>query len=234
MRQDGRRRTAGPAVGLCEITAESRTNPEQREVRPRDDPSSDSFGDFAVAERCFFVGKAGDPFESRLLRLERLVVHDREAESVRRRVRIDTNEPLGVVVRKRPEERGVDGAEDGGRRADAQTDRRDDRQGHHRRSQQAAKRDAEILDQVVEHQASSHAPLLLLILLTAVLASPLEIAELPACLAPGIGGRQSALLQLLHPHFEVKLQFLVDVGRYGFGPASQIPEWAARGHRCSP
>ncbi len=77
---------------------------------------------------------------------------------------------------------------------------------------------------------ASHAPLLLLILLTAVLARPLEIAELPERLAPGVGGRHAAGLQLLHPHLQMQLKFLVHVGPHSFRPAAEIPERAARGH----
>ncbi len=67
-----------------------------------------------------------------LLGLQRLVVGDRESESVRRRVRIDAHQPAGVGVGQRLEEGGVNRAENDGGGANAKADGDHDGQGHHR------------------------------------------------------------------------------------------------------
>ena len=93
---------------------------------------------------------ARDLIELRLLRLQGQIVGHREAELVGRGVGVDAHELPGVRIRKRPEQRGIDGAEDQRRRADAEAHRDDDGEREHGDAHQAAEAGADVLNKILK------------------------------------------------------------------------------------
>ncbi len=143
-------RPAGLPVLLGEVSADRGLHAEHGEIRPRHAPTLHALGDGAVGVCHHPRGVRRDLLELGLLRSKREIVGDRERESVRRRVGVDTDEPAGIRVWQRSQERCIDRREDHRRRADAEPDRDDDRQRRHGRAQQTAKSDAQILQEVFD------------------------------------------------------------------------------------
>ena len=220
MADDGRARIAWPSVLFGEVAADGRRDPEQPEVRPRHLAARQPLRDRAVAEGHRAPPVSGDLLELGLLRVEREVVRNREGKSVGRGVRIDADQPVGILVRQGLEEGGVDGGEDRGRRADAETDGDDDGQRETRDPQQVAEADPEVLREILKEQQSLHAILLVQILSPAVLPRAFEVAELPHRLAARRLGRQPCRPQLVDPHLEVDAKLLVHLVPDDLRPAA--------------
>jgi hypothetical protein len=145
---DGDRRP-GPLVALEEIAPEGGRHAEERQVRRRHHTGADELGGsrVTVGERAVGVGRGLR--ELRLLLAQREIVGDREPESEGRRIGIDSDQPIRLVIRQRSQQRRVHRREDRGRRADAKADRQDNRQRQHGRPPQAAGTDADVLREVL-------------------------------------------------------------------------------------
>ena len=144
---------AGPAVVGVQHAAERRRNAEQAEVLAGHIAPAHALGGGAVGERHAAARIRRHLLELRLLTGQREVVHDRERKAVRRRVGEDPHQPIGILVRERPQQRRVHGAEHSGRRADAETDGEHDHQRRDRGAEHTAQADAQILCEVLDHRS---------------------------------------------------------------------------------
>jgi len=96
----------------------------------------------AIAERHGAIGVTRDLLEARPLRLQGEIIGHRKSELVGRRVGVDPRELAGLRIWERPEEHGINGAENRRRRANAEADRNDDGQRQHGDAQQTSESDA--------------------------------------------------------------------------------------------
>ncbi len=136
------------------------------------------------------------------------VEHGREADVAREPLGVaiaDGHEPLGIRIRQRAQEDGVDHGEDGGVGADAERQRDQRRGGEAGRAPQHAEAVAQVLPQHLEKRQAA--------LIAPGLGNLRVAAELEPRGAPRRGGIEAARSVTLLEHLEMEAQLLAQLGR---------------------
>ena len=125
-------------VGRVEETPEQRALAHERKVRTGHRLGGHTLGTAAVTHRDVARLVGGHGAERRVVGLERTIVDDREAESIRRIVRVDPEELVWRGVRQRVQQHRANDADHAGRGTKAEANGEDDCRRQRRRAREAA------------------------------------------------------------------------------------------------
>ena len=216
--EDDETRVAGD-IGLGKVPSENRRDMDHTEVPGCDLHAKDSLG-LAVRQVEGAARARRRVLEHGALLGPVVKVPDRRASGARSQGLVDPDNAFAVVSRERPKQDGVDDAEDGDGRTDAERDGEDEHGRQHRAHRQLTDSEPKVVAPVGPPLRSAHGMLPLFCKCSADSLDVMDVAEAAQRFVARGRRRQTLRPELLDAHLEMERELVVHIGGRDRNPRS--------------